>query len=70
MTLCDLLFVEGVNDRLLGHCQVSSVPHYCGFKEQDIYIVEYCMGGNLLKLKYKYSNILRYLFLTFISGKL
>ncbi len=30
------LFVEGVNDRLLDHCQVvSSVPHYCGFKEQE-----------------------------------
>ncbi len=26
------LFVEGVNDRLLDHCQVSSVPQYCGFK--------------------------------------
>ncbi len=33
------LFVEGVNDRLLDHCQVSSVPHYCGFKEQDIPII-------------------------------
>ncbi len=30
------LFVEGVNDRLLDHCQVSSVRHYCGFKEQEI----------------------------------
>ncbi len=30
------LFVEGVNVRLLDHCQVSSVPHYCGFKEQEI----------------------------------
>ncbi len=30
------LFVEGVNDRILDHCQVSSVPHYCGFKEQEI----------------------------------
>ncbi len=30
------LFVEGVNDRLLDHFQVSSVPHYCGFKEHDI----------------------------------
>ncbi len=29
------LFVEGVND-LLDHCQVNSVPHYCGFKEQEI----------------------------------
>ncbi len=30
------LFMEDVNDRLLDHCQVSSVPHYCGFKEQEI----------------------------------
>ncbi len=30
------LFVEGVNVRLLDHCQVSSLPHYCGFKEQKI----------------------------------
>ncbi len=30
------LFVEGVNDCLLDHCQVSSLPHYCGFKEQEI----------------------------------
>ncbi len=30
------LFVKGVNDHLLDHCQVSSVPHYCGFKEQEI----------------------------------
>ncbi len=34
MTLCD--FLEGVNVRLLDHCQVSSLPHYCGFKEQEI----------------------------------
>ncbi len=30
------LFVEGVNYRLLDHCQVSSVPHYYCFKEQEI----------------------------------
>ncbi len=30
----------------------------------------YCMDGHLLKLKYKYSNILSYWFLTFISYKL
>ncbi len=30
------LFVEGVNDRLLDHCQVSSVPHYYGFKKQEM----------------------------------
>ncbi len=29
------LFVEGVNVRLLNHCQVSSLLHYCGFKEQE-----------------------------------
>ncbi len=36
MTLCDLPSLEGINDCLLDHCQVSSVPHYCGFKEQYI----------------------------------
>ncbi len=37
MTLCDLpSLMEGVNVRLLDHCQVSSLPHYCGFKEQEI----------------------------------
>ncbi len=30
------LFVEGVNNRPLDNFQVSSVPHYCGFKEQQI----------------------------------
>ncbi len=55
------LFVEGVNDRLLDHCQVSSIPHYCGFKEQEISNL-YCMDGHLLKIKCKYSNILRYWF--------
>ncbi len=30
------LFVEGVNVHLLDHCQVSSLLHYCGFKEQEI----------------------------------
>ncbi len=25
-----------LNDRVLDRCQVSSVPHYCGFKEQEI----------------------------------
>ncbi len=51
MPLCDShLFVEGVN-HLLDHCKVSSVPHYCVFKD--------CMDGHLLKLKSKYSNVLR-----------
>ncbi len=30
------LFVEGVNVCLLDYCQVSILPHYCGFKEQEI----------------------------------
>ncbi len=30
------LFVEGVKVRLLDHCKVSSLLHYCGFKEQEI----------------------------------
>ncbi len=30
------LFMEGVNVCLLDHCQVSSLFHYCGFKEQEI----------------------------------
>ncbi len=58
------LFVEGVNDRLLDHYHVSSVPHYCAFKEQEIprmytvWMVIYLC---------KYYNILRDWFLTFIS---
>ncbi len=43
------LFVKGVNDRLLDHCRVSSVPHYCGFKEQEIprvYTVWMVIYGN------------------------
>jgi len=40
MTFCDLLsFVEGVSDCLLDLCQVSSLPHYCGFKEQEIHLI-------------------------------
>ncbi len=39
MTLSLTLCVERVNDHLLDRCQISSVPHYCCFKEQEIYIV-------------------------------
>ncbi len=35
MTLWHTLFVKGVNDRLLDHWQVSSVHHYCDYKEQE-----------------------------------
>ncbi len=56
--LMSIFFMEGVNDRLLDHCQISSVPHYCGFKEQDISRI-YTVW-DLMKRKPKYSNILRY----------
>ncbi len=36
MTFCDLPSCGGCQCRLLDHCQVSSLPHYCGFKEQEI----------------------------------
>ncbi len=62
------LFVKGVSDLLLDHCQVSSVPHYCGFKEQvipTIYTVWMVIYWN------SNLNILRYWFLSFfISCKL
>ncbi len=37
------LFVEGVNDCLLDHCQVNSLTLYCGFKEQEIPVI-YTVG--------------------------
>ncbi len=42
------LFVEGVNDRLLDHCQVSSVPHYCAFKEQELPRSFYWINVNII----------------------
>ncbi len=44
---------------VLDRCQISSLPDYCGFKEQEILYL-YCRNGHLMKLKCKYSNILRY----------
>ncbi len=37
------LFVKGVNDHLLGH--YSSVPHYCGFKVQEIPTIDTVLMG-------------------------
>ncbi len=66
MTLCDLpSLLEGVNDRLLDHWQVISVPHYCAFNEQAIPRI-----STLWMVIYWNSNILRSRFLTFISCKL
>ncbi len=64
------LFVEGVNDRLLDHCQVCSVPHYCGLKEQEISTVYTVWMVIYWNSNLKMCNILRYRFLTFISCKL
>ncbi len=37
MTLCDLPSLwRACNVHLLDHCQLSSLLHYCGFKEQEI----------------------------------
>ncbi len=70
VTLWLTLFAEGVNDRLLDHCQVSSVTHYCSFKEQEIpriytawMVIYWNSNVNIL-------IFLRYWFLTFISCKL
>ncbi len=58
MTFCDLpSFVEGVNVRLLDHCQVSSLPHYCEFKEQEIPRIYTVWMVIYWTLKCKYSNI-------------
>ncbi len=70
MTLLWLtLFAEGVNDRILDHCQDSSVPKYCGFKEQEIptiytiWMVIYWKSNVNIQISW-------YGFLTFISCKL
>ncbi len=47
----------------------QSSPLLCFQRTRDTRNL-YCMDGHLLKLKCKYSNILRYWFLTFISRKL
>ncbi len=47
--------MEGVDDRLLDPCQVNSVLHYYGFKEQEIpriYTVLLCFTLHVMNLKY------------------
>ncbi len=63
MTLCDLPSLWRVS-----MCQQSS-PLLWFQRTRDTQNL-YCMDGHLLKLKCKYSNILRYWFLTFMSCKL
>ncbi len=52
------LFVGGVNDRLLDCCQLKSTLLWFQ-RTRDTQNV-YCMDGHLMKLKCKYSSILRY----------
>ncbi len=61
------LFVGGVNDRLLDHCQVSSVPRYCVSKNKR-YLKFILYECHLLKLKCKYSTcyLLSYLMMTWL----
>ena len=42
----------------------------CTELDREIHGIYTCMNSNLLKLKIKYSNILRYLFLSFLSCRL
>ncbi len=65
------LFVEGVNDRLLDHCQVSSFPYYRGFRGQQ-HVVDVLAVASLgtysaaaaakqiYNAKTKYINIVMY----------
>ncbi len=50
------LFVEGVNDCLLDHCWVSSVPLYLWFQRTRDTPHLYFRDGHLMKLKCKYYN--------------
>ncbi len=66
------------NDPLCGGCQYSSSGSLPSQQSSPLLWFQrtrdtqnlYCMDGHLLKLKCKYSNILRYWFLTFMSCKL
>ncbi len=70
MTLCDLLSLwrgQWSSSGPLPSQQCS--PLLCFQRTRDIQNL-YCMDGHLLKLKSKYSYILKYWFITFMSCKL
>ncbi len=72
MTLCDLLSLWRVSMFVFWTIAKSAVfPVIVLSKNKRFVLNLYCMDGHLLKhkCKYKYSNILRYWFLTFISSK-
>ncbi len=71
MTLCDLHSLWRVSMIVFWTiAKTSSVPSLLWFQRTRDTQDGYCMDGHLLKLKCKYSNILRYWIMTFISCKL
>ncbi len=70
MTLCDLPSLWRVSMFVFWTIAKSALFPIIVISKNKRYHNFYCMDGHLLKLKCKYSNILRYWFLTFISCKL
>ncbi len=70
MTLCDLPSLWRVSVIVFWTITKSAVFPIIVLSKNKRYPQLYCMDGHLLKLKCKYSNILRYWFLTFIICKL
>ncbi len=70
MTLCDLLSFGGYQWLSSGPLPSQQCSPLLWFQRTRDTQNLYCMDGHLLQLKCKYSNILRYWFLTFISCKL
>ncbi len=70
MTLCDLLSLWRVSKIIFWTIAKSAVFPIIIVSKNKRYPDLYCMDAHLLKLKCKYSNILRYWFLTFFSCKI
>ncbi len=70
MTLCDLLSLWRVSMIVFWTIAKSAVFPIIVLSKNKRYPDLYCMDAHLLKLKCKYSNILRYWFLTFFSCKI
>ncbi len=70
MTFCDLPSLWRVSMFVFWIIAKSAVFPIIVVLKNKRYPELYCMDGHLLKLKCKYSNILRYWFLTFMSSKL
>ncbi len=70
MTLCDLPSLWRVSMIVFWTIASQQCSPLLWFQRTSDTHNLYCIDGHLLKLKCKYSNILRYWFLTFISCKL